>query len=132
MRKLLCAGFQRVRLAAAVLCAVGIVAGLNPILAAPNRQGTSAKLTVLPTPVPFNSTYVISGTGFKAGGSLTVTLARHCDDGITYAETVWMGMADASGSFAFARGTQWCTGTYVATAYQGRRGSSASVSFPVQ
>lgn len=132
MREYLCAGFRRVPLAAAVLGVVVMVAGFNPGLAAPNRQGTSAKLAVVPTPVPFNSTYVINGTGFKAGGSLTVTLARHCDDGITYAETIWMGMADASGSFAFARGTQWCTGTYMATAYQGRHGSSASVSFPVQ
>ena len=132
MRKLLCAGALRTPLIAAVLVMAVIVASSTPGLAAPNRQGGSAKLSVAPSPVPFNSTYVVSGTGFKPGASLVVTLARHCDDGITYSETIWMGMSDASGSFSFARGTQWCRGTYVATAFEGRHGGSASVGFPVQ
>ena len=132
MRKILCAGALRTALTTAVLAMAVFVAFSSPGLAAPNRKGSTAKLSVAPTPVPLGTTYIVNGTGFPAGSSIAVTLARHCEDGITYSELVWMGMADASGSWSFARGTNWCRGTYVATGYQGRHGASASVSFPVQ
>lgn len=110
-----------------IICAVVVALSL---LAArrPHEDVVGPTLAVTPDPATLPGSYHVAGAGFEPGARLVIILDRFCDeDGVQYVYAIAVPTPDDSGSFAFDRDTEFCTGVYTVEAHPSVNGVPDSI-----